>query len=98
MGYLQDNLPQRKVQNVDCSALYPLLLKVKHRALPQERWAGDSDLKTSLIVKDIVPDVEDWQYSGRKRGFDNFRFHIPSQRTAAAERLKFFGFETTIVN
>ena len=96
MGYLSDNLPPRREQIVECPALYKLILRVRHRPPYFAQIAAETDLTISLIVKSVVPDVEDWQYSGRRKGFDEFRFHIPSQRARAREELRFKGYYTEI--
>ena len=58
MGYLTDNTPSG--QNfVFCPDLYLYRLIVK----PQFA----SDFQLSSFVKDEVPDVEEWQFSGRRR-------------------------------
>lgn len=98
MGYLYDNLPHRKRQFVECSRLYKLVLRVRHREPFDELMAAESDGTISLIVKSVVPDVEDWQYAGRGKGFDHFRFHIPSQRSRAQEELRFMGYYTETVD
>lgn len=94
MGYLSDNLPPRKRQIVECAKLYKLVLRVRHRPPFDELVAAENDGTISMIVKNVVPDVEDWQYAGRYKGFDHFRFHIPSHRSRAQEELKFRGFYT----
>jgi hypothetical protein len=58
MGYLSDNTPPGK-NHVICQELY------KFRVIIQPRFA--SNLTLQSIVKDELPDVEEWQFSGRRR-------------------------------
>lgn len=94
MGYLYDNLPPRKQQIVECGRLYKLVLRVRHRRPFEAMVAGETDGTISMIVKGVVPDVEEWQYAGRGNGFDYFRFHLPSDRSRAREELRFRGYYT----
>lgn len=96
MGYLIDNLPPRKDQIVECPKLYKLILKVKHRSKFFAMIAAETDDTIGKIIRSVVPDPEDWQYSGRRKGFVEFRFHIPSQRSRAREELRFKGYYTEI--
>jgi hypothetical protein len=58
MGYLFDNIPPG--QNfVLCPDLYLYRLIVQPGFL--------SDFSLGAIIKDELPDVEEWQYSGRRR-------------------------------
>jgi hypothetical protein len=94
VGYLLDNLPPKKDQIVECPKLYTLVLKVKHRSDYFAMIAGETDDTIGKIIRSVVPDPEDWQYSGRYRGFVDFRFHIPGQRSRAQEELRFKGYYT----
>lgn len=96
MGYLDDNLPQRKEQVVECPKLYQLVLKVKHRSPVEAQAAGESDDTIARIVASVVPDPEDWQFQGRRKGFVEFGFHIPSQRDRAREEFTFKGYYTEL--
>lgn len=96
MGYLDDNLPQRKDQVVECQKLYPLVLKVKHRNFTDAIAANERDDTIAHIVLSVVPDVEDWQFQGRRNGFVYFGFHIPSQRARAQEEFTFRGYYTEL--
>lgn len=58
MGYLTDNTPPTR-NWVICQELYPF------RIVIEPGFATDVELQ--LLVKDVVPDVEEWQYSGRRR-------------------------------
>jgi hypothetical protein len=58
MGYLTDNIPVGR-NFAFCQDLYLYRLIVK----PQFA----SDFQLSSFVKDEVPDVEEWQFSGRRR-------------------------------
>jgi len=92
MGYLYDNLPQRKDQVVECPRLYKLVLRVRHRPPFLALEAAETDDSIAHIVLSVVPDVEDWQFQGRRNGFVEFGFHIPSQRARAKEELMFKGY------
>lgn len=96
MGYLFDNLPPRKRQIVECTKLYKLVLRVRHRNPVEAQAAAETDGTISMIVKGVIPDVEEWQYAGRAKGFDNFRFHLPSDRSRAREEFKFRGYYTEV--
>lgn len=99
MGYLLDNLPPRRDQIVECPALYPLVLRVRHRSDFMAMVAAETDDTIGAIIRSVVPDPEDWQYAGRMgapKGFVEFRFHIPSQRARAQEELRFKGYYTEL--
>lgn len=96
MGYLDENLPQRKDQIVECPRLYKLILKVKHRSAFYAMVAAETDDTIGKIIRSVIPDPEDWQYAGRRNGFVEFRFHIPSQRSRAQEELRFKGYYTEL--
>ena len=104
MGYLNDNLPQRRDQIVECTRLYTLVLRVRHRTPFQAMIAGETDDTIGKIIRSVVPDPEDWQYGGGRlpgavpQGFTEFRFHIPSQRTRAQEELRFKGYYSETVD
>lgn len=57
MGHLDDNTPPGSFY-VICQEVYPLRLVV------YPGFASDQEL--SAIVKDVLPDVQDWQFSGRR--------------------------------
>jgi hypothetical protein len=57
MGYLANNKTPRRFY-VECEEIYPL------RVIVVPGFASDADLRT--LVKDVVPDPEDWQFSGRR--------------------------------
>jgi hypothetical protein len=94
MGYLDDNLPQRKDQVVECPKLYTLILRVRARPPFEAMVAGESDDTIGHIVASVVPDVQDWQFIGRREGFVEFAFHIPSQRDRARQELIFNSYYT----
>ena len=104
MGYLSDNLPQRQDQIVECPALYKLVLRVRHRSVIHALSAAETDDSIAKIVRSVVPDPEDWQFGGGRKfsgvlkGFVEFRFHIPSQRSRAREELRFKGYYTETVD
>jgi hypothetical protein len=58
MGYLSDNIPPGKNHAI-CQDLYPFRIIVQPGYL--------SDVQLSSIIMDEFPDVEEWQYSGRRR-------------------------------
>jgi hypothetical protein len=58
MGYLTDNIPPGKNHAV-CQELYPF------RIIIVPGFA--SDVAISQIIMDEIPDVEEWQYSGRRQ-------------------------------
>jgi len=58
MGYLTDNTPPGK-NYVICQDLYPYRIVIN----PGEK----SNLTLQTIVRDELPDVEEWQFSGRRR-------------------------------
>lgn len=47
-----------------------------------------------MIVKQAVPDVEDWQYGGDINGFYIFKFHSFSDRAKAQALLTSLGYTT----
>lgn len=96
MGYLLDNLPARKQQIVECPELYKLGLRVRRRPPREALAAAESDLSVSLIIKEVIPDVEEWQYAGTRRGFFVFLFHLDSDRNRAKEELIFRGHEVEL--
>jgi len=57
VGYLKDNTPPGKYW-VICPEIYP------YRLIVRPKFAKDDAL--CLIVKGVLPDVEDWQFSGRR--------------------------------
>ena len=57
MGYLTDNTPRTR-NSVVCSDLY------LYRIIVNPGFASDRELRT--IIRDVIPDVEDWQFSGRR--------------------------------
>lgn len=103
MGYLNDNLPQRLDQIVECQELYKLVLRVRHRASFQALIAAETEDTIGKIIRSVVPDPEDWQFGGGRlpavpKGFTEFRFHIPGQRSRAQEELRFNGYYTEILD
>jgi hypothetical protein len=103
VGYLDDKLPQRADQIVDCTELYTLVLRVRHRNKFYAMIAGETDDSIGKIIRSAVPDPEDWQYGGGRlpsvpSGFVEFRFHNASHRSKAQEALRFKGYYTETVN
>ena len=58
MGYLTDNIPPGR-NYAYCQDLY------LYRMIVDPAFA--SDVKLQQIVQDEIPDVEEWQFSGRRR-------------------------------
>ena len=58
MGYLTDSIPLGE-NSAFCQDLYVYRMIVQ----PGAR----SDVELSAIIKDEIPDIEEWQYSGRRR-------------------------------
>jgi len=103
VGYLNDNLPLRRDQIVECQELYKLVLHVRHRPPKQALSAGEHDGTIGKIIRSVVPDPEDWQYGGGRlpavpKGFIEFRFHLDSQRSRAREELRFKGYYTETID
>ena len=57
MGYLDDNTPENSFAVV-CSDLY------KFRMVVNPGFATDLELQT--LVREALPDVQEWQFSGRR--------------------------------
>ena len=58
MGYLSDNIPSGSNHAI-CQDLY------KFRLILNPKFA--SNVALAQIVQDEIPDVEEWQFSGRRR-------------------------------
>jgi hypothetical protein len=87
MGYLQDNLPYG-VSVGDCPELYPYALAVKW--LVNDPFTAPSIVdRVGLLVKEVLPDVEDWQFSVIKSRQDRvkLRFKDEGSRTLARNKL-----------
>jgi hypothetical protein len=99
MGYLSDNLPQRKEQIVECPKLYTLVLRVRRRSPFHAMIAGETEDSIGKIIRGVVPDPEDWQFGGSfGTDFAEFRFHLTNQRERARQELLFKGYYTELVN
>jgi hypothetical protein len=104
VGYLDDKLPQRKDQIVECPKLYTLVLRVRHRDPFHAMIAAETEDTIGKIIRLVVPDPEDWQFGAGRlpgavpKGFTEFRFHNPSHRSRAQEELRFNGYHTEIVD
>lgn len=99
MGYLEDNLPQRRDQIVECPELYKLVLRVRHRDPFPALIAGETEDTIGKIIRSVVPDPGDWQFGAGRlpavpKGFTEFRFWNPSHRSRAQEELRFNGYYT----
>lgn len=57
MGYLTDSTPVGR-NHVVCQDLYSF------RILVEPGFASNQELQ--LLVKDVIPDIEEWQFSGRR--------------------------------
>lgn len=96
MGYLDPSLVNNPGRIVSCDDLYPLWLKVKHSVGIVQITRAESDLKVSMMVREMVPDVEDWQYGGDINGFYIFKFHNSAHRAQARAKLIFEGYTTEL--
>ena len=85
MGYLYDNLPFGR-KFADCPALYEYALIVEYEQRDLFMYPPPDD-KLGLIIKEVLPDVEDWQFSVIRAGRVKFRFHDTGQRETARVRL-----------
>lgn len=93
MGYLDDKLPQRKNQTVECQKLYVLVLRVRRRTPFHALIAGETEDSIGAIIRSVVPDPEDWQFAGSfGTDFVEFRFHLANQRERARQELLFNGY------
>ncbi|MGD9725807.1 MAG: hypothetical protein AB7L09_00215 [Nitrospira sp.] len=103
MGYLDDKLPQRRDQIVECPALYKLVLRVRHRDPFQALIAAETEDTIGKIIRSVVPDPEDWQFGAGRlpavpKGFTEFRFWNSSHRSRAREELRFSGYYTELID
>lgn len=94
MGYLDPYLRNNPKQVVDCDELYNLWLFVWHPTGIIQITTGDSDAIVSLLVKSMVPDVEDWQYGGDINSKYIFKFHSDYQRAQVKAFLELSGYST----
>lgn len=95
MGYLDRYLRNNPRQIISCDDRYQLILKVKQTQPYHIRQAiAESDGSVSLLVKQIIPDVEDWQYGGTINGFYLFKFHNYSHRQQVQAYLTSLGYTT----
>ncbi len=89
MGYLTDNTSIGPYgRYADCPDLYPYELVVVWQLNDKFTYPNGADTM-GLAVKEVVPDVEDWQYSV-VRGYENrvkFRFKDEATRTLAKTKL-----------
>ena len=87
MGYLQDNLAYGQTV-ADCPDLYPYALVVEW--VPLDPYTAPPLVdQIGLLVKSVLPDVEDWQYSVIKERENRakFRFKDEASRTKARNKL-----------
>ena len=95
MGYLTDNLPER-THVVGCADLYTLGLVVEQPNIDPFGFEDHEDT-LALIIREVVPDPEDFQFSGAidKQAF--FEFHNTGQRAAAQSLLQARGHTVTLL-
>jgi hypothetical protein len=99
MGYLEQYLRNNPAQVVDANDIYPLVLRVRHSKDQLHLISvAETSGTVSLLVKQAVPDVEDWQYTGDTGEFYIFRFHNFDQRDTARENLEALGYTVEIKN
>jgi len=87
MGYLQDNLPYG-VSVADCPDLYQYALVVSW--VVNDPFTAPTIVdRIGLLVKEVLPDVEDWQFSVIKKRQDRvkLRFKDEGSRTLARNKL-----------
>lgn len=97
MGYLTPYLRNNPQQVVSCDDLYSLILKVEHSRNPVDLIAiAETDLTICMYIKEMVPDVEEWQYGGDINGHYIFKFHKYDDRAKARAYLISLGYTTHI--
>lgn len=98
MGFLTDSTPPNK-NWVFCQDLYPF------RIIVEPGFANNLTLQS--IIKDEIPDVEEWQFAGRRycpparKGKPlspklNLRYAQNSRRVRPRDEFVVFGFHTTL--
>ncbi len=95
MGYLDPYLRNNPQQIVHCDKLYNLWLYVKHPTGAIQITMGDSRDYVAMRIKDVVPDVEDWQYGGEINNQYIFKFHTYSDREQARINLEQLNYSTS---
>jgi len=94
MGFLDKKLQHNRGQVISCDDTYNYILKVHHLTGIDQITAADSDLKVSLYVKEMVPDVEEWQYGGDINAKYIFKFHLHRDRENVKRYLESLGYPT----
>lgn len=93
-----NKLDPRKAKDVTtiilCNVVYPYLLKVRHLTKMDQITANDTDIRTSLMVKEAAPNVDDWQYAGDIGKFFLFRFKTQKLRWHVNQYLNCLGYRT----
>ena len=85
MGYLTDNISIRSGGAI-CTDLYPFAMIVRY-ALNDPFTAPNAVDTMSLAIKEVIPDVEEWQVSVLRDDRVKFRFHTEAQRNQASNAL-----------
>jgi hypothetical protein len=89
MGYLFDNLPLTQEQIVECPKLYRYGLKVaRTKPASLELATNKTELFFTVLIRNLIGDVEEWQFNGSTDQFHHYRFHLPSQRNQVIARLQ----------
>ena len=85
MGYLFDNVEFGQA-TVECPPLYTFALTVRFARLDRFMPYDPADVITA-VVKDRLPDVEDWQLSVLREDSIKLRFRTASMRALAIEAI-----------
>jgi len=97
MGFLGPYLRNNPQQVVTCDQLYPLTLKVFHSPDPVHLIAIHETYWTvAKKILEVVPDVDDWQYTGDVNNSYRYAFHSHKDRAKAQEHLKTLGYTIEI--
>lgn len=97
MGYLDKYLRNNPKQVVSCDDIYERILRVKHSLNKVEQITiAETDLTVCARIKEMVPDIEEWQYGGDINGFYIFKFHNYNDRAKAQAYLISLGYTTQI--
>jgi len=84
MGYLSENFPGKSW--IDCPDAYPYAMIVEYTLRDPFMYPKPDDA-LALVIKDRLPDVEEWQASVIRVGRVKFRFHKEPDRAAAKDAL-----------
>jgi hypothetical protein len=80
-----------------CDDLYTYSLRVKHLTGTDQISADDTDLRVSLMVAKLVPDVGTWQYAGDVNGEFVFKFLNHRDMETVQQYLETTGYHTKFV-